>query len=38
MNANINLSSEKGMVEIKVKDSGIGISQEGLKRLFKPYQ
>jgi len=28
---------EKGVVEIKVRDSGIGISEEGLKKLFKPY-
>ena len=28
---------EKGVVEIRVRDSGIGISEEGLKKLFKPY-
>jgi signal transduction histidine kinase len=33
----MNLCQEKGIVEIKVRDSGIGISEEGLKKLFKPY-
>lgn len=29
---------ERGVVEIIVKDSGIGMTEEGLKRIFKPYQ
>lgn len=33
----MNLFSEKGVLELKVVDSGIGISEEGLKKLFKPF-
>lgn len=30
----LNVFSEKGYLEFKVVDSGIGISEEGIKKLF----
>lgn len=33
----MNTLPEKGILEVRVVDSGIGISEEGIKKLFKPF-
>jgi signal transduction histidine kinase len=33
----MNILPEKGFLEIRIVDSGIGITEEGMKKLFKPF-
>ncbi len=35
--SNVNQYGERGVLEVKVVDSGIGISKDTLSKLFKPF-